>query len=275
LENRFKFNDGTEINNDFDLSIYETPFRGYDPHIGRFWQIDEMAEDFADISPFAFSANNPVLLNDPLGLAPDTTSTLEPVTVFGKKPVKHIDAGDNLIETGAGIDLRKNYNYSPGSPDPQYFLRFVRDMNPPSGPPLTVGEHMGNLLLVLPVGTLFKGAGGLFASIKLLRLNRIATILSRVSSQRIAHIMASKHGWARIVANPNWEKVSPLIGQALHQGMELPYKSAAGSKILRVGKEFVQVVYHRTTEGAYNVVDAWIVSDPNIKAQAVKFLGVF
>jgi hypothetical protein len=37
LENRRKFNDGTELTNNFDLSLYETPFRDYDPQIGRFW----------------------------------------------------------------------------------------------------------------------------------------------------------------------------------------------------------------------------------------------
>ncbi len=44
LENRYKFNKGTEFNNDFDIGFYETQCRSYDPQIGRFLQVDELAE---------------------------------------------------------------------------------------------------------------------------------------------------------------------------------------------------------------------------------------
>jgi len=69
LENRRKFNDGTELTNDFDLSLYATPFRGYDPQIGRFWQIDPYAEDFDSWTPYNFAENNPIAFNDPTGLS--------------------------------------------------------------------------------------------------------------------------------------------------------------------------------------------------------------
>jgi RHS repeat-associated protein len=71
MENRYKFNEGTEFNNDFDISLYETPFRGYDAQLGRFWQIDPMADGFEDLSQYIFANDNPILLNDPLGLFAD------------------------------------------------------------------------------------------------------------------------------------------------------------------------------------------------------------
>ena len=72
LENKRKFNDGTELTSEFDLNLYETPHRGYDPQIGRFWQIDELADEYEDWSPYVFSLNNPIMLNDPTGLYADS-----------------------------------------------------------------------------------------------------------------------------------------------------------------------------------------------------------
>jgi RHS repeat-associated protein len=69
LENRHKFNDGTELTSEFDLSLYETPCRGYDPQVGRFWQIDPYAEDFDSWTPYNFAENNPIAFNDPTGLS--------------------------------------------------------------------------------------------------------------------------------------------------------------------------------------------------------------
>ncbi|NML21848.1 hypothetical protein HHL16_13235 [Pseudoflavitalea sp. G-6-1-2] len=87
LENTRKFNGGTELNEGLGLHLYETPFRLYDPQLGRFIQLDEMAEKFVEWSPYTFAMNNPILLNDPTGL--DTvlttkTTNLAPVVVTAK-----------------------------------------------------------------------------------------------------------------------------------------------------------------------------------------------
>ena len=34
LENRYKFNSGTELNSSFDINLYETNFRSLDPQFG-------------------------------------------------------------------------------------------------------------------------------------------------------------------------------------------------------------------------------------------------
>ncbi len=69
-ENKFLFNKGSELQTDLNLGIYSTPFRMYDPAIGRFLQIDPLKDFFPGISPFNFSFNNPVSFGDPYGLAP-------------------------------------------------------------------------------------------------------------------------------------------------------------------------------------------------------------
>jgi RHS repeat-associated protein len=68
LENRHKFNDGTEFNTELGLDWYETTFRGYDPQIGRFHQIDALADANPSWSTYSFVQNNPIAFIDPLGL---------------------------------------------------------------------------------------------------------------------------------------------------------------------------------------------------------------
>jgi len=82
LENRYKFNEGSELESkEFSdgtgLDLYATEFRSYDPQLGRFHQQDMLADDFDSWSPYVFAYNNPILFNDPLGLAAD--STVQPV----------------------------------------------------------------------------------------------------------------------------------------------------------------------------------------------------
>jgi RHS repeat-associated protein len=91
VENKYKFNDGSELNNSFDIGLYETEHRLYDPQLGRFHQVDLLSDEFEDWSPYTFANDNPVLLNDPFGLNNDTTfQTLPPVVVTPPKtpPIK-------------------------------------------------------------------------------------------------------------------------------------------------------------------------------------------
>ena len=48
--NRYKFNNGTEINEKFDINLYETIFRTLDPQLGKFWQIDQNFPNRNEIS---------------------------------------------------------------------------------------------------------------------------------------------------------------------------------------------------------------------------------
>jgi RHS repeat-associated protein len=78
--NSRKFNDETELNSDLGLELYETPFRGYDPQIGRFQQVDLLAEIFRSLTPYVFAYNHPTRFNDPSGLASIAPPNLTPLS---------------------------------------------------------------------------------------------------------------------------------------------------------------------------------------------------
>lgn len=63
-ENKKKYN-SYELNTDFDVNLYESYYRSYDPQIGRFWQIDPKPNEM--VSLYSAMNNNPISNNDPLG----------------------------------------------------------------------------------------------------------------------------------------------------------------------------------------------------------------
>ena len=65
LENKKKWNVGSELNTDLDINLYETFYRSLDPQIGRFWQVDPKPSEYE--SPFVSMGNNPISNVDPKG----------------------------------------------------------------------------------------------------------------------------------------------------------------------------------------------------------------
>ncbi|OJJ16052.1 hypothetical protein BKI52_35370 [marine bacterium AO1-C] len=70
IPNRYLYNGQTEREESFGLQWDETPFRRYDPQLGRFHGVDALASKYVGITPYQYAFNNPVMLNDPSGLAP-------------------------------------------------------------------------------------------------------------------------------------------------------------------------------------------------------------
>lgn len=66
IENKYKFN-GTQLNEDIGINIYETFYRSNDFQIGRWWQVDPKSEVTGMESPYNAFGNNPVSRVDPMG----------------------------------------------------------------------------------------------------------------------------------------------------------------------------------------------------------------
>ena len=66
---RYKYN-GKELDRMHGLNFYDYGARQYDPLLGMFTQMDPLAEKYYGISPYAYCANNPVMLVDPDGNSP-------------------------------------------------------------------------------------------------------------------------------------------------------------------------------------------------------------
>ncbi|WP_375303739.1 RHS repeat domain-containing protein [Niastella sp. OAS944] len=107
VDNRYRFNRGTELNTSFGINLYETKFRGLDPQIGRFLHVDPLADMSLEYSPYVYGNNNPILLNDPTGLSSDSSkpTLLQTVIVTSKKGLENARnwfSGADVGYTGSG-----------------------------------------------------------------------------------------------------------------------------------------------------------------------------
>jgi RHS repeat-associated protein len=67
---KYKYN-GKELQDELGLNMYDYGARNYDPAIGRWMNVDPLAEDYEDYTPYQFASNQPVHAQEVEGLEND------------------------------------------------------------------------------------------------------------------------------------------------------------------------------------------------------------
>jgi RHS repeat-associated protein len=99
---KYRYN-SKEYQDELSLNLYDYGARNYDPAIGRWMNVDPLAERLPFASPYAYCLNNPIVMVDPDGQYPIyvVTRSYAPFKTFGPSNAWHGDGRGHTLNRSA------------------------------------------------------------------------------------------------------------------------------------------------------------------------------
>nr|MBA3987147.1 hypothetical protein [Flavobacteriales bacterium] len=98
----YAFN-GMEMQSEFGVNVYDFGARNYDPALGRWMNIDPLAEHMWSKSPYLYAFNNPIYYIDPDGMMPINGGNVISPESFDSNSTSSLGGSDFPSDIGSGL----------------------------------------------------------------------------------------------------------------------------------------------------------------------------